>query len=219
VLGVVAVVGVGVAIGFDPSRAGKIAMPLSVAAPTLLLAVLALVHAKRSHELGEWLRPAWGDFTRGVLGATVLLGGAWVVAHGLAGTPREAWLARVYLELGDPSVLRDAKVWIGLGLVVIAAAEEIVWRGLVTSLLTRHFPRTAWIVAATAYALAHASTLVLLGDDVAGPNPLVVMAALGGGLLWGGIARIAGRLPPAIVAHALFDWCVVMLFRLWGPSV
>jgi membrane protease YdiL (CAAX protease family) len=40
--------------------------------------------------------------------------------------------------------------------------------------------------------------------------------ALGAGLLWGGIARASGRIAPAMVAHALFDWAVVMMFPLWG---
>jgi membrane protease YdiL (CAAX protease family) len=216
---VVLVVGAGAAVAFDPAREGLVVMLAGVGAPTLVLAVLALVFARKTGELGQWLRPAWGDFSRGVGGAAAFMAATWAVSHALAGTPREAWLARVYLKLGDPSVLRDAKVWVGLFLVSIAAAEEIVWRGLVTRLVERFLPRTGWLVAAVPYALAHAATLVLLKDDVAGPNPLIVLAALFGGVLWGGMVKVTGRLPPAIVAHASFDWCVVMLFRMWGPSV
>jgi membrane protease YdiL (CAAX protease family) len=45
------------------------------------------------------------------------------------------------------------------------------------------------------------------------------LAALGAGLVFGGIARLRGRLMPAIFAHALFDWCAVMMFPLWGMRV
>jgi membrane protease YdiL (CAAX protease family) len=47
-------------------------------------------------------------------------------------------------------------------------------------------------------------------------NPLVVAAALGGGLLWGAMARAFGRLFPSVLAHVVFDWAVVMMFPLWG---
>jgi hypothetical protein len=30
------------------------------------------------------------------------------------------------------------------------------------------------------------------------------------------MARAFGRLGPSIIAHALFDWAVVMMFPLWG---
>jgi hypothetical protein len=30
------------------------------------------------------------------------------------------------------------------------------------------------------------------------------------------MARAFGRLAPGVLAHALFDWAVVMMFPLWG---
>jgi hypothetical protein len=56
-------------------------------------------------------------------------------------------------------------------------------------------------------------------DPDAGPNPLVPLAALGAGLVWGWMAQRYERLLPGIFSHVLFDWTVVMMFRLWGPSV
>jgi hypothetical protein len=32
------------------------------------------------------------------------------------------------------------------------------------------------------------------------------------------MARSFGRLTPSILAHAAFDWAIVMMFPLWGPS-
>ena len=71
------------------------------------------------------------------------------------------------------------------------------------------------------YALAHLPTVLLLRDPFAGPNPLVVLAALGCGLVWGLIVARTGRLPVAIFSHALFTWCVAIQFPLWrlGPAV
>ena len=54
-----------------------------------------------------------------------------------------------------------------------------------------------------------------MGPD-AGLNPVLPLAALGGGLVWGAMARAFGRLAPSVLAHALFDWAVVMMFPLWG---
>ena len=60
----------------------------------------------------------------------------------------------------------------------------------------------------------------LLGVGASAPgatlNPVLPIVALGAGLLWGGMARAFGRLPPSILAHALFDWAVIMMFPLWG---
>jgi membrane protease YdiL (CAAX protease family) len=152
----------------------------------------------------------------------VLFAGAYAFTKLVApvGSPRESWLARLYLQLGHPGELRANVKTMVLGIVVAAAAEEIVWRGLVTTLLAEQFgSRRAWIYSAVAYAAAHVPTIWALRDPVAGMNPVLVMAALAAGLVWGAMARMFGRLPPAILSHALFDWMVVMMFRLWGPSV
>ena len=97
-----------------------------------------------------------------------------------------------------------------------AAAEEILWRGLVTQLLAESFgSRRAWIWATALYALSMTPSAFSLRAG-AGPNPVLFLAALGGGLLWGGMARLFGRLAPGILAHALFDWATVMMFPLWA---
>jgi membrane protease YdiL (CAAX protease family) len=43
-----------------------------------------------------------------------------------------------------------------------------------------------------------------------------VVAALGAGLFFSFTARMTGRLPPAMIAHAIFAYFTVMQFRLPG---
>jgi membrane protease YdiL (CAAX protease family) len=216
---------------FDEARAGKPAFFLLMGAPTTVIAIIAAIRAKRDGilfykdregVLKGWLAVRAGDFTRGFVGCGVLFGASWaftkiaIPAH----SPREAWVARLYLQIGDPSELRKQVVPIVAAIIVAAIAEEIVWRGLVTTLLEEVVgSRRAWIFSAALYSLAHVPTAIVMRDPVAGPNPLVPLAALGAGLLWGGMARRYERLLPGIFAHILFDWTVVMMFRLWGASV
>ena len=208
---------------FQLERAGGTSFWLLAVGPTAVIAVLALMLAPRLNEGGisDWMRPVWGDFTRGVVGAVIVFGAAYVFSRAMNGTPRESWLARLYLQFGDPKSLRAAMPIFAGGILVAAAAEEIVWRGLVTRLLEDVVPeRWLWAVAAVPYALAHAPTIVSLRDPEAGYNPVLFLAALGAGAVWGAMARrFGGRLVPGILAHAMFDWVVIFTFRLWGPSV
>jgi membrane protease YdiL (CAAX protease family) len=206
---------------FQLGRAGTGAFWTLAVIPTLVFAVLALARAYVAEELGTWLRPVWGDFTRGVFSAGVVFAAAYAFAHWCNGTPRESWLARLYLQLGDPKLLREHMGVVAIGVIVAAAGEEIVWRGLVTRLIAERFgDRWAWAIAAVPYSLAHLPTMWALRDPEAGLNPVLVVASLGAGLVWGFLVnRVGGRLFPAIVSHAAFDWTVVMTFRLWGVSV
>ncbi len=208
---------------FQLERAGSTAFWALAVLPTLALAAGALVLARSMNEggIGEWMRPAWGDFTRGVVGAALVFGAAYAFSRMYVGTPRESWLARLYLQLGDPKVLRAGMPIYGVGILVAATGEEIVWRGFVTRLLRDVVgERWAWVAAAVAYAIAHVPTIFALRDPEAGNNPALVIAALGAGLVWGAMARrFGGRLVPGILAHAMFDWVVLFTFRLWGPSI
>lgn len=220
---VVAVVGVFGYFGFQLERADTLSFWLFVLVPTAVLAVAALVATYLDGTLGGLLRPVWGDVRNGVLGGAALFAAAYLVVKFAApvGSPRESWMARLYLQLGDPVKLREHMSLVGLVVVVAAFAEELVWRGWITSLLRRHLgPGRAWVYAAALYALAHLPTALALRTTMAGPNPALVFAALFGGLVWGAMAQaFKGRLLPSMVSHALFDWCALMMFRLWGASV
>jgi membrane protease YdiL (CAAX protease family) len=218
---------VGSYFAFLPSSAGGsagVAFWLLAGGPTLVLAAVAAAWAWREELLREWLAPRWGDFSRGVAGAALLFALAYAFSKIVTpvGSPREVWLVSLYGQIGDPRVLQPRAPLVGAGIVAIVVGEELVWRGMVTQLLAdRIGTRTAWIAAAVLYALVYVPTMWALRAGGAGGggmlNPVLPVAALGAGLLWGGMARgFGGRLAPGILAHALFDWAVVMMFPLWG---
>lgn len=207
---------------FQLERAGQLTFVVVLAAPLVVFAGYAVARAYRDGVLKDLLTVRSGDFSRGFAAAGVLFGLAYGAGRIFAaqGSPRESWLARVYLQIGDPTTLRKNVGLVVLAMVVLAIAEELVWRGLVVSLLEEKIgTRRAWVWAAVLYALAYAPAAFRLADPVAGANPLVPLAALGAGLLWGGMARRYERLLPSVFSHVLFLWTVLMMFRLWGPSV
>jgi hypothetical protein len=217
----VAVVALTAYLAFRPEDAGPARTWLLAAGPTVLLGGLAAAWARREDLLREWLSPTWGDFTLGVLGAILLYGFAWGFVRGVApvGSPREIWLVSLYGQLGEPRVLQAHAPEIAAAIAVTALAEELLWRGAVTQMIAeRTGSRLAWIWAAGLYALTYVPTAWSLGAGVGTSrwNPALAIAALGGGLLWGGMARRFGRLVPGVLAHALFDWAALMMFPLWG---
>jgi membrane protease YdiL (CAAX protease family) len=214
----VIVTGVASYFAFSPAVSGTLAFWGVAGGPTLVLAAAAGLWAHREDYLAEWLGPKWGDFTRGLAGAAILFGLSWAFVHLVApvGSPREVWLVSLYGQLGDPRVLQRHAAQVAAAVAVVALCEELVWRGAVTQLLaTRFGSRAAWIWAAGLYALSYVPTAWAL-RSTAGSDPVLVFAALAGGLLWGGMARAFGRLAPGILAHALYDWAVIMMFPLWG---
>ena len=219
----VLLVAIGTSMGFQESRAGTVAGYLWAAGPSVGMAVFALGYAWWRSELKRWMLPQWGDISRGFVSAIALFGVsfAFVKLTVHESSPSAAWIVRLYAQAGDPSELRDHVKLVAAGIVTVAVAEEIVWRGLVRSALEETLGGArAWVVSAFLYALAHLPTLWVLRDEHAGVNPMVPLAALGAGLVFGGMTRYyMGRLGPAIVAHAIFDWGVVMMFRLYGNSV
>lgn len=218
----VVAVAVASAFAFAPSSAGKPAFWLLAGGPTVLLAAAAAEWARREELLREWITPRWGDFTRGVVAAALAVAAAWAFTR-LAlsvGSPREIWMVTLYGQIGDPRWLQAHAPVVGAVIVVVAVAEEVLWRGLVTQVLAdRVGTRTAWAWAAALYALAYVPTAWSLRAGGTGSlDPLLPIAALGAGLLWGAMARAFGRLVPGMIAHVFFDWAVVMMFPLWGPK-
>jgi membrane protease YdiL (CAAX protease family) len=232
---IVVALGIGSHFAFQLARAGQPSFLLWIAVPTVAIAVLGAIRAHRDGDLyrrssfdegggggAGWLNVRSGDFTRGFAAAAVLFGAAWGFTKLVApvGSDRESWLARRYLQLGDPTTLRKNVAFVVVAILVMAISEELVWRGLVTSLLEEKVgSRRAWVWASVLYALANVPTLWALRDPVAGLNPVLPAAALAAGLVWGFMARKFGRLLPGIFSHVLFDWTVLMMFRLWGPSI
>jgi membrane protease YdiL (CAAX protease family) len=214
----VLVSGIGNAFAFRESLQGSAAFWLWLLIPTLLLALVSLRVLWQNGTLIERFTPRWGDLSIGALTASVLLVASWAARGALApsGTTRQAWLYRVYLQLGDPETLQTSALLTAC-LLLTAAAEEIVWRGMVLDALAERFgSRRGWILAALAYALSLAPTLFALRDPVAGPNPLLMTAALGCGIVWGFLAARAGRLAPGIFSHMAFTYFSAVQFRWPG---
>lgn len=218
---IAAVVSVGTALAvsyaFDPERAGMLEMLGAIGALYVSLAVVTALWLRSRGELRAAFRPMSGDLARGAFVAALLYGMTMAIELVVTrhGTPREAWIMRLYLQLGDPAA--DARVFVGAAVFVVAALEEVVWRGFVMRALAGPLGReVSWLVASALFAVAHVPTAFLLGDPVAGPNPLVIAAGLGCSVVWGRMVLRTGRLVPSIFAHAFFSWAVVS-FPVWRP--
>jgi membrane protease YdiL (CAAX protease family) len=215
---IVASVGVASYFAFDKERAETAWVFIIMAIPTVSIAAASLVYAKKEELIDAWVKPKWGDFTRGFV-ATILMFGAVLAVTKVvmpAGSPRALWLFSLYMQLGAPKLAEHATLVAG-AIAVMAVAEELVWRGLVTTLLAERLgSRTAWLYSAVLYALAHVPSMWALRSPLGALNPILPLAALGAGLAWGAMARGFGRLAPGMLAHGLFDWCVLMMFPLWS---
>lgn len=198
---------------FGGSRSGQ-GLLIGLGALYALLGVLAVWRLKSSDEL-RLLKPRGGDFTFGALVAAVLYGLAFVF-HALVtspGEPKQAWVMRVYMLLGDP--LSAQRYLVGAAAAVIGLLEELTWRGLVTPALESKLGLAKGNVAGVLlYAAAHLPTMWLLSDPTAGLNPLLVVASLGCGAAWSYLRWRMERLPPVLLSHALFTWAIVE-FPLW----
>jgi hypothetical protein len=202
---------------FNPARAGQAAMLLAMGALYAGFAGLCFYRLHRRGELRQRFRPLGGDLSLGAVTAGLLYGAARIVEHAVAphGTPREAWVVRLYLQLGDPNA--QGRRLVGVAVFAVAALEEIVWRGLVMRTLEDAVgPARALALSSLLFAVAHLPTLLLLRDPAAGLNPLIVLAALGCSVVWGGIVLRTQRMVPAIFSHALFSWAIVE-FPIWRP--
>jgi len=191
-LAVTAVAGGVLAFVCLPGQRGRSLMLGAVGGVYGVLAVGTCLWLWRRGELSQRLRPRSGDITIGAILAVGMYMLATVVHLGLSGrgTPREQWLRSIYWQLGDPIIISTFMV----GVTVL--------------------PRTGWLLCTALYAVAHLPTVFLLGDPIAGPNPMLLIAAVGGGLVWGYLATRLGRLTPSVFAHALFSWGVIEI-PLW----
>jgi uncharacterized protein len=208
----------GMVYSFREASTGTPQFWLGVSVPYLFLVALALHKMWSEGTLLELLTPRGGDLSIGAVSMIGLLFASWAARRVLspAGSPRQAWLFRIYLQLGNPEHLQRSTGYTLL-ILLICAAEEIVWRGMVLSELTARFGRRAALpLSALSYGFAAIPTLWLLRDPVAGVNPLLVTAAVGCGLVWSFLAAQLGRLTPVIVSHMAFTYFTIVQFRLPG---
>jgi CAAX protease family protein len=214
----VILVAASMSIAMRPGLSGSSLVLLVPGVPYTLLTILAVARMRKDGTLSEKLRPRSGDLTFGAIVTVMLFFGALAGRMFLAphGSVREAWIMRIYLQVGDPEMLQHNVIVVSLAVCAVAALEEVSWRGFVYSALEERLgTRRAFPATAVLYSAAHLPTMVLLRDPFAGPNPLVMLAALGCGLVWGLVVARTGRLPVAIISHVLFTWGVVLQFPLW----
>lgn len=92
---------------------------------------------------------------------------------------------------------------------VIILSEEVVWRGRVQALFIERMPAIPAAAASAAiYALAHAP----IG------SPLLVAVAFACGMFWGILRSATGSVVPGLIAHVIWDVCVMVLFPLTAPA-
>ncbi len=212
------VTAIAVAFAIHPSADGAWSLWLGLGIPYLVLGGYALYLMYDAGTLLERLTPRGGDFTLGVLVAAGLLFASWALRANVApaGTAAQGWVAQVYLALGDPSVIqRSAQLTIAL--LMVAALQELTWRGMVQDALEDLLgSRRGWVVTAGLFAAATGPTLIALRDPLAGPNPVLFVAALGCGMVWGFTTRIVGRLWPAMFSHMAFLYFSAVQFHIPG---
>jgi len=208
-LAVTVIVAAGMWFAFDPKRAG-LNMLAVIGGTYAVLLVPTLMWLRKEGTLRQQLTPSRGDISIGALLA-VLMYVVVVLLHRALGAPGSiggAWTMRLYLQIGDPRV--TAAFYIGLAVMAVATAEEIIWRGWVMRVLVKaRGERAGWLLGTALYALAHAPTVYLLRDELAGLNPMLVLAAGACGLVWGYLAVRIDRLGPSVFAHMLFSWAVI----------
>jgi membrane protease YdiL (CAAX protease family) len=169
-----------------------------------LLTGFALVQIRKQGRLGECFALKGGDLSVGILLGMLLLAVGWLVKSRLVpeGSPREGWLFQIFLFAGPLHGTTKT-----LALLAMVAMEEIVWRGFVAHNLSQALgTRRALPLAALLYALALLPTAWTLADPQAGLNPLLILAALGCGIVWTFLALRNKRLFPVWASHAVFSY-------------
>lgn len=206
------------AYAFQPDHAGDARFWWGIGLPYAILTAVALYKMWDDGTLVDYLMPKWGDLSIGLVTAAGLLLCSFAARSLLAPdmTPRQAWLARIYLQLGDPDVIQRSMFMTAL-VIAIAVSEEIVWRGMVLSDLSERLgDRRGWIATAFLYGVGSLPTLYTLRVPIAGLNPLLVTAAFGCGLVWTFTAARVGRIAPVAFSHAFFTYLSAVQFRLPG---
>lgn len=212
---VVVISAIGIYLVTRPELAAQPRLWLYLLLAELPLAGMAVFSLWRSSRLKARLLPQSGDVFLGVLTATALIIAAWagrylIMPHG---SPRNAWLARMYLQLGDPSALEQTW-WMPLVLIVGPILDELVWRAWLQDRLSARLGSTRGLLLTTGlYALAATPTLFTLADPAVGTNVLFPLLAIVGGLVWGYATLLSGRVVPAMISHAAFTYFSVMQFR------
>lgn len=163
----------------------------------------AAVTALDGAAIRETLRPSPWRILLGVATGLLMAGATWLLYPPVVRAAPFVVADTEFLY----SAFRATSRWTGaLVLIPVILGEELAWRHVVQSALVKRFgPATGIALAAAVYALAHAP----LG------SPVLVLAALGCGLVWGALRFATGSLVPTLVAHLLWDGLVLF----WLPLI
>jgi uncharacterized protein len=184
-------------------------LPFGVVGPLLAFATIR-VRAARS----VWLRPSLNHVLIGLLSGLLMVGGTHVGYRLAAGFwPGVLPATRALFSMLDTVGLSDS-IRAAL-IVIIATCEEILFRapllrvgsgnaGAPWSLASRELSRIG------AFAFAYALTTAPL------ESPLLVVCALVCGCIWGALTSLTGALIAPILAHAVWDLGVLLLWPLTG---
>lgn len=207
-----------VGFAFLPRFAASMTFWWILAIPHGVIATYAALRLRSQGRLTELLRPRWGDLSLGAFVGVLLLVASWAGRETLAsvGTPQQAWLLNIYVQVGDPEVV-EGSLLITMLLLAIVVSEDLIWRGWTLDSATRLLgERRGWMLAALLYGATMVPTVFTLAAPVAGPNPLLLVAALFCGLVWTFMAHLIGRLPPVLISHAIFSYFSIVQFRQPG---
>jgi membrane protease YdiL (CAAX protease family) len=171
----------------------------AIGSVALILGALMIIFERT--ECQKLLRPSWREVALGVI-----VGGAMTLATHLMYPVVVGVVPQVSADTAHLyAAFRTPSLWVTtlcLGPVILG--EELVWRGLVQTKLTRRFGtiKGVWLAAAI-------YTMVQIPVG----SPVLLLTAFACGLMWGALRARTGSLVPVLVAHILWD--VVIL--LWVP--
>lgn len=170
-----------------------------IAAAALALDALSL---SLDPDLRRWRLPTGRHLAMGVAAAAVQI----AATYSLFPIAARAWpglaprVADLYRLLGT-----GAGALLAAPTVLVAASEELVFRGALQAWLTRSAPPWASVLGAAAvYSLCHLASgeIVLLG------------LAFACGVFWGALRAATGSLVPGILAHIAWDMAVMFVHPL-----
>jgi membrane protease YdiL (CAAX protease family) len=201
----------GMTIALQSGLRGSASSWLVMGGVYLALAAVAAHDLHRRGLLADHFRIRPGDTSIGIVVGLVLCAGGALAQRMLAveGSQGATWLADVH-RFGGNFQTNGVLIFV---LFVICVAEETVWRGMVQDQLARSNARLAPALTAVAYALSTTPSLLLLsGSSI---NPLLVLAALGTGVVWSYARRAVPRLFPLIVSHLVFTYFMAAPLPTW----
>ena len=171
----------------------------AIGSVALILGAL-MIRAERT-ACQQLLRPDWRNIALGIIVGGLMTLATHLMYPVVAGVVPQVGVDTAHLY----AAFRTPSMWVAtlcLGPVILG--EELVWRGVVQSGLSRRFGTIngVWL-AAGVYTLVQ----VPVG------SPVLLLTAFACGLMWGALRAWTRSLVPVLVAHILWD--VVIL--LWLP--